>query len=227
MADPSDFSQEDVRHPSGEVEGGEASGRAPGGPSAGNATPQDGVTQEELDRLLNESRGAGSGAPDDSGRAGANEAQMAMKEPLAGREGGAASTIRAAPSAAGMGLPAGLGVEDEASSSTSPPAPRPLDLPAFDENSSARAVRESLAMLKDVDLKVRIELGRTRMLVEDVLQLGGGSVVELDRLAGDPVDVYVNERLIARGEILVLNDNFCVRVGEVFTLDPHRLSSDS
>ncbi len=70
-------------------------------------------------------------------------------------------------------------------------------------------------MLGDVDLQVMIELGRTQMLVEDVLKLSQGSVVELDKLAGDPVDVYVNQRLIARGEVLVLNDNFCVRISEI------------
>ena len=57
--------------------------------------------------------------------------------------------------------------------------------------------------------------GRARMLVEDVLRLAEGSVVELDKLAGDPVDVFVNDRLVARGEVLVLNDNFCVRVNEI------------
>ena len=70
-------------------------------------------------------------------------------------------------------------------------------------------------LLGDVDLHVMIELGRTQMLVEDVLKLNQGSVVELDKLAGDPVDVYVNQRLIARGEVLVLNDNFCVRISEI------------
>lgn len=70
-------------------------------------------------------------------------------------------------------------------------------------------------LLNDVDLHVVIELGRTEMLVEDVLKLNTGSVVELDKLAGDPVDVYVNNRLIARGEVLVLNDNFCIRVSEI------------
>jgi flagellar motor switch protein FliN/FliY len=55
------------------------------------------------------------------------------------------------------------------------------------------------------------------MLVEDVLRLGEGSVVELDKLAGDPVDVYVNDRAVARGEVLVLNDNFCVRISEILT----------
>lgn len=72
-----------------------------------------------------------------------------------------------------------------------------------------------IELLKDVDLHVTIELGRTQMLVEDVLRLGSGSVVELDKLAGDPVDVFVNHRLVARGEVLVLNDNFCIRISEI------------
>lgn len=72
-----------------------------------------------------------------------------------------------------------------------------------------------LEMLGDVDLHVMVELGRTEMLVEDVLKLHSGSVVELDKLAGDPVDVYVNQRLVARGEVLVLNDNFCIRISEI------------
>jgi len=72
-----------------------------------------------------------------------------------------------------------------------------------------------LEVLGDVDLHVMVELGRTEMLVEDVLKLSAGSVVELDKLAGDPVDVYVNQRLVARGEVLVLNDNFCIRISEI------------
>src|SRR5690606_24148044 len=71
-----------------------------------------------------------------------------------------------------------------------------------------------IELLSDVDLQVSIELGRTEMLVEDVLKLSPGSVVELDKLAGDPVDVYVNQSLVARGEVLVLNDNFCIRISE-------------
>jgi flagellar motor switch protein FliN/FliY len=74
-------------------------------------------------------------------------------------------------------------------------------------------------LLRDVNLNVKIELGRSRMLVEDVLRLGEGSVVELDKLAGDPVDVLVNDRLIARGEVLVLNDNFCVRINDILSKD--------
>ncbi len=90
----------------------------------------------------------------------------------------------------------------------------PVNLPDFNQVLS-EADLGAIDMLSDVDLDVRIELGRTHMLVEDVLKLGDGAVVELDKLAGDPVDVFVNDRLVARGEVLVLNDNFCVRVNEI------------
>jgi flagellar motor switch protein FliN len=90
----------------------------------------------------------------------------------------------------------------------------PLDLPDL-QRAMGDAQASSIDLLRDVDLNVKIELGRSRMLVEDVLKLAEGSIVELDKLAGDPVDVYVNDRLVARGEVLVLNDSFCVRVNEI------------
>ena len=73
----------------------------------------------------------------------------------------------------------------------------------------------TLGLLHDVDLNVKIELGRTRMYVEDVLRLNENSVIELDKAAGDPVDIFVNDRHVARGEVLVLNENFCVRISEI------------
>jgi flagellar motor switch protein FliN/FliY len=73
----------------------------------------------------------------------------------------------------------------------------------------------SMDLLRDVNLDIKIELGRTRMNLDEILHLRRGSVVTLDKLAGDPVDIYVNGRLVARGEVLVLNDNFCVRVAEL------------
>jgi flagellar motor switch protein FliN/FliY len=87
-------------------------------------------------------------------------------------------------------------------------------LPSFQQVMQDAQV-SSIELLRDVELNVKIELGRSRMMVEDVLKLSEGSVVELDKLAGDPVDVFVNDRLVARGEVLVLNDNFCVRVNEI------------
>jgi len=90
--------------------------------------------------------------------------------------------------------------------------PQPL------QRSASESTPKGIDLLSDVNLNVKIELGRTRMLVEDVLKLNEGAVVELDKLAGDPVDVYVNDRHIARGEVLVLNDNFCVRINEIINL---------
>ena len=73
----------------------------------------------------------------------------------------------------------------------------------------------TLELMRDVQLDLTIELGRTHMHLEEILKLRQGTVVPLDKLAGDPADIYVNGRLIARGEVLVLNDNFCVRVAEL------------
>jgi flagellar motor switch protein FliN/FliY len=101
-----------------------------------------------------------------------------------------------------------------AASPSSAPDPGEFKLPNFQQVIQDAQV-SSIELLRDVELSVKIELGRARMLVEDVLRLAEGSVVELDKLAGDPVDVFVNDRLVARGEVLVLNDNFCVRVNEI------------
>jgi len=88
---------------------------------------------------------------------------------------------------------------------------------SFDSRSSGEGGALGLEALHDVELDLRIELGRTELLIEEILELKEGSVVPLDKLAGDPVDILVNGRLIARGEVLVLNDNFCVRVAEFLT----------
>ncbi len=95
-----------------------------------------------------------------------------------------------------------------------PPGVLPFKLEAF-SGAPASTEAATIDLIRDVDLDLKIELGRTHMYLEDVLKLHKGSVVPLDKLAGDPVDIYVNGRLIARGEVLVLNDNFCVRVAEL------------
>ena len=73
----------------------------------------------------------------------------------------------------------------------------------------------TLDQISEVDLDVKVELGRTYMYIEDVLKLRRGSVVPLDKMAGETVDVYINGRLLARGEVLVMNENFCVRIAEL------------
>ena len=101
---------------------------------------------------------------------------------------------------------------------TLPPGVGRFELNDF-SGTPASSEAATLDLVRDVELDVNIELGRTHMHLEDVLRLKRGSVVPLDKLAGDPVDIYVNDRLIARGEVLVLNDNFCVRVAELVVGD--------
>ena len=96
-------------------------------------------------------------------------------------------------------------------------AAQPFDFEVFSQPHSAGEGILPLSALQDVELDIRIELGRTELMLEDVVKLKEGSVVPLDKLAGDPVDILVNGRLIARGEVLVLNDNFCVRVAEILS----------
>jgi len=72
-----------------------------------------------------------------------------------------------------------------------------------------------LDMLLDVPLEVNVELGRTRMTIQDLLTLGPGSVIELDKVAGEALDILVNGRLVARGEAVVVNDKFGIRITDI------------
>src|SRR5688572_23207194 len=86
---------------------------------------------------------------------------------------------------------------NENASNTIPPASRRLEL------------------LLDVPLELSVELGRTRMSIQELLSLGPGSVVELDKVAGEPLDILVNDRLVARGEAVVVNDKFGIRITDI------------
>jgi len=89
----------------------------------------------------------------------------------------------------------------------------------FEELKADRAPGASRDMdfLLDVPLEVTVELGRSRMLIKDLLQLGQGSVVELEKLAGEPMEILVNNRLIARGEVVVVNEKFGVRLTDIIS----------
>jgi flagellar motor switch protein FliN/FliY len=76
---------------------------------------------------------------------------------------------------------------------------------------------KNIGFLLDIPLQISVELGRTRMLVKDLMQLREGSVVELDKLAGEPLDIYVNSRLIARGEAVVVNEKVGLRLTDVIS----------
>jgi flagellar motor switch protein FliN/FliY len=76
---------------------------------------------------------------------------------------------------------------------------------------------QSLDRILDIPLMLSAQLGNTRMLIKDLLQLGPGSIVELDKLAGEPLEVLVNERLVARGEVVMVNEKFGIRLTDVIS----------
>lgn len=75
----------------------------------------------------------------------------------------------------------------------------------------------NLNLLLDIPLEITAELGRTRMIIHDLLQLGQGSVIELNKLAGEPLEILVNQKLIARGEVVVVNEKFGIRLTDIIS----------
>jgi flagellar motor switch protein FliN/FliY len=84
------------------------------------------------------------------------------------------------------------------------------------EKTEEQEARE-LDFILDIPLELSVELGKTRMLVNDLLQLGQGSIIELNKLAGEPLEVYINRKLIARGEVVVVNEKFGVRLTDIIS----------
>jgi flagellar motor switch protein FliN/FliY len=78
----------------------------------------------------------------------------------------------------------------------------------------------SITALLDLSLPVSIELGRTKMTVQEILRLGRGSVIQLDRLAGEPIDIYVGDRRFAEGEVVVIDEHFGIRITRVLASTP-------
>jgi flagellar motor switch protein FliN/FliY len=85
------------------------------------------------------------------------------------------------------------------------------------QDAGKSAGQRGLDFILDIPLKVTVELGRTRMLVNDLLRLGQGSVIELAKLAGEPLEVLVNQKLVARGEVVVVNEKFGVRLTDIIS----------
>ncbi|HEY4482422.1 MAG TPA: flagellar motor switch protein FliN, partial [Candidatus Brocadiaceae bacterium] len=88
---------------------------------------------------------------------------------------------------------------------------------SFDETSSTHSEPNNLSMLLDIPLQVTVELGRTKRMVKEILAVSQGSIIELDKLAGEPVDILINNKLIAVGEVVVIDENFGVRVTDILS----------
>ena len=190
------------------------------------------ISQDDIEKLLSQAPGsaapaARSAAP--PGAAPANPSEAEVGEDPISKQGGETINASVPEPPAGDGNMAEKDIEfllnqaekalESINSSAGNVLPQGVSSFRLQELGGAPASTETatLDLVRDVELNLKIELGRTHMYLEDVLKLRKGSVVPLDKLAGAPVDVYVNGRLIARGEVLVLNDNFCVRVAELIT----------
>jgi flagellar motor switch protein FliN/FliY len=113
---------------------------------------------------------------------------------------------------AGRGTPAG-GLSHAADGESAVRAPQFTE---FEQTSGGHS-EVPIGMLLDLTLPISIELGRTTMTVQELLRLGRGSVIQLDRLAGEPIDIYVGDRRFAEGEVVVLGEHFGVRITRIIT----------
>ena len=89
--------------------------------------------------------------------------------------------------------------------------------PAFGESGGKASMMNELDMILDIPVQISVELGRTKITIKNLLQLAHGSVVELDAMAGEPMDVLVNGTLIAQAEVVVVNDKFGIRLTDIIT----------
>ena len=153
------------------------------------------LSQADLDALI-----AASGQSADDSPFGAEEAEEADL-------GGTAPE----PPAASAPVRGGL-VDLPSFAPAAPAPPLPADGPS------------GLGRVRDIPLEVTVELGRTRLLIRDIMDLAAGSIIELDKIAGEPVDLLANGILVARGEVIVIDDNFGVRVTEIITAQDRNAS---
>jgi flagellar motor switch protein FliN/FliY len=116
-----------------------------------------------------------------------------------------------------FGAPQGVG------SSQSPPNVQPVQFANL-QGAGAPGEQGNIGLLMDVYMELTVELGRTRKLIREILGIGEGTIIELDKLAGEPVDILVNHKLIAKGEVVVIDENFGVRVTEI--VSPMQRMSD-
>ena len=163
--------------------------------------------------------------------AGGAEAAAAAGAPAAAAFGAAGGGGGAAPQASGaqagiaqtfgqaFGAPQGLGM----GSGQAPPNVQPVQLANL-QGAGAAGEQGNIGLLMDVYMELTVELGRTRKLIREILGIGEGTIIELDKLAGEPVDILVNHKLIAKGEVVVIDENFGVRVTEI--VSPMQRMSD-
>jgi len=189
------------------------------------------LTQEELDKLLNEeAEGAGSGDEADKQAEPATqdnpEASSTEQEETGAQADGGDQDIDWADAfkeAAEGGDAAAAKAVEEGSVTEEPPSQEKADVkePEFGEleerQEDSNGIRPELDFLLEIPLDISVELGRRSMKIKELLQLSQGSVVELNKMAGEPADIYVNKKLMAKGEVVVVNEKFGIKLTEIIS----------
>ena len=92
---------------------------------------------------------------------------------------------------------------------------QPAQFQSFSNDSVGLSGQENIGLIKDVTLEVTVELGRTKKSISEILEFSPGTIIELDRIAGEPIDVLVNGKFVAKGEVVVIEESFGVRITEI------------
>ncbi|MDD3553987.1 MAG: flagellar motor switch protein FliN [Deltaproteobacteria bacterium] len=195
------------------------------------------LTQEELDKLLEQGAEGLEETPakpepppqaaaepdlsqdmdwgaafEEAAKAGDAAAAKAMDDPSRGLGGAEPASLKQ-PTA----------VQQPAPVTSKPPKFTSAAPPVFDDLSKkgkvsgAQVDRPNLDFILDIPLDIAVELGRTKMQIRDLLQLGQGSIVTLNKLAGEPAEIYINQKLIGKGEVVVINEKFGIRLNEIIS----------
>ncbi len=151
-------------------------------------------------------------AADIAGKGGAGPAPKAAapQKPAPGRAPTPPGAFPGPGAAPGYRAPSGSG-------GMHPPSVQPVQFPGLQQGHTA-SEHGNISLLMDVYMEMTVELGRTKKLIKEILGMGEGTIIELDKLAGEPVDILVNHKLIAKGEVVVIDENFGVRVTEIVSL---------
>lgn len=174
----------------------------------------DPMSQEEIDKMLESQGSESSGQDEEAGSSASPEAASETPLTMLGEadEQSQASDDRVTGATHDREHPSIIG----AAASTSAAA-QPVQFGPLPEPEPVSGAPRSIDLLLDVKLQLTAELGRKKLTIKEALALGPGSVVELDKIAGEPVDVLVNGKLIARGEVVVIDENFGIRVTDVLS----------
>ena len=184
-----------------------------GGAAAAPASGGTGLSAEEM-QSMTAMTGMGGGAPMGGMSMNMGGAMpMGQMQPMGGAMGGMGMGMNMGGMDMGMnmgGMPMNGGMPQNI------PNVQSLQYPTL-QSGMNRMEQQNIGLIMDVYMEMTVELGRTKKLIKDILGMGEGTIIELDKLAGEPVDILVNQKPIARGEVVVIDENFGVRVTEILS----------